>query len=218
MASWIKEAGIALGWICTYLCFQGAAFAMTAEVTRLQDEWAEIKYKTAPEQREQRFAELTRQAKKVAAQNPKDPEALIWAGIIESSYAGVRGGLGALSLVKGAKESLERAIEIDPAAMEGSGLVSLGSLYYQVPGWPISFGDDKKAVEFLRKGLALNPSGIDSNFFYADYLYRSGDLSGAEAYLRRAMKAPLRPGRLSADDGRRDEIDVLLKKIAEKKQ
>lgn len=213
-----EHVRIAIGWVCAYLCFQGVGFAMTPEVTRLQDEWAEIKYKTSPEQREQRFAELTRQAKKVAAQNPKDPEALIWAGIIESSYAGVRGGIGALSLVKGAKELLERAIEIDPTAMEGSGLVSLGSLYYQVPGWPISFGDDKKAVEFLRKGLALNPNGIDSNFFYADYLYRSGDLSGAEAYLRRAMKAPLRPGRLSADDGRRDEIDVLLKKVSEKKQ
>ena len=36
---------------------------------------------------------------------------------------------------------------IDPKALDGSAYASLGSLFYQVPGWPIGFGDDKKAAE-----------------------------------------------------------------------
>lgn len=87
-----------------------------------------------------------------------------------------------------------------------------------MPGWPIGFGDDRKALEFLRKGLAAHPDGIDANYFYGDYLFRSGDLAGAEQALRKAMRAPPRPGRALADDGRKQEIEQLLQKIADKKR
>ncbi|MFM1869833.1 MAG: hypothetical protein RLY99_577, partial [Pseudomonadota bacterium] len=90
--------------------------------------------------------------------------------------------------------------------------------YYQVPGWPIGFGDDKKATEFLRKGLAINPDGIDPNYFYGDFLFRNGDLAGAEKSLRKALQAAPRNGRKVADDGRRKEINQLLEKIAEKRK
>jgi Tfp pilus assembly protein PilF len=47
-----------------------------------------------------------------------------------------------------------------------------GALYYQVPGWPIGFGDKDKANELLKKALALNPDGIDPNYFYGDFLLK----------------------------------------------
>jgi tetratricopeptide (TPR) repeat protein len=120
--------------------------------------------------------------------------------------------------VKNAKKIFEKALEINPAALDGSAYTSLGSLYYQVPGWPISFGDDKKAAEYLKKGLSINPDGIDPNYFYADYLFRSGDYSGAEKSLRKALQAPARNSRKVADDGRRKEINQLLEKVAEKRK
>jgi tetratricopeptide (TPR) repeat protein len=90
-------------------------------------------------------------------------------------------------------------------------------LYYQVPGWPIGFGDDKKALENLKRGLAINPDGIDPNYFYGDYLFRKGDYDGAERALRKALQAPARPGRKLADEGRRGEIAQLLDQIAAKR-
>src|SRR5690606_30096731 len=129
-----------------------------------------------------------------------------------------KGGLGALSSVKSAKKSLEQALEIDPKALSGSAYTSLGSLYYQVPGWPIGFGDNKKALEYLKKGLEINPDGIDSNYFYGDYLFREGDLDGAERALRKALQAAPRKGREDADAGRRGEINQLLDKIATKRK
>lgn len=193
-----------------------SAMAMNPEVSRLQNEWAEIKYRQPKESHEARLAVLAKSAEAAVLKAPGDAELLVWYGIVEGSYAGARGGLGALGLVKNAKKSFEKAIEINADVLEGSALTSLGSLYYQVPGWPIGFGDDKKALEFLKKGLAVNPNGIDSNFFYGDFLYRSGDYSGAEQALRKALKAPPRPGRTLADDGRRGEIQELLRKISEK--
>ena len=195
-----------------------AAAAPPEEVSRLQGAWEQIKYQTPANQQEKQFEQLTGQARQAALQNPASAEVLIWYAIIESTYAGAKGGLGALSHVKNAKKTLEQALAIDPQALNGSAYTSLGSLYYQVPGWPIGFGDDKKALENLRRGLAINPDGIDPNYFYGDYLFRKGDYEGAERALRKALQAPPRPDRKLADEGRRGEIAQLLEQIAAKRR
>lgn len=195
-----------------------ATFAFGPEVVRLQQDWAEIKYKQPKNQQEQKFASLLKIAEDYVSKAQNDPEILIWYGIVEASYAGARGGLGALGNVKNAKKSFERAIELKPTALDGSAFTSLGSLYYQVPSWPIGFGDNKKALEFLKKGLAANPEGIDPNFFFGDFLFKNGDYANAEQALKKALKAAPRPGRELADEGRRGEIESLLQKIAEKKK
>ena len=61
--------------------------------------------------------------------------------------------------------------------------------------------------------MSLNPNGIDSNFFYADFLIDKGEFEEAKAYLNKARKAPGRPGREDADQGRRIEILQLIEKI-----
>ncbi len=195
------------------------AYASVEEdVLRLQQEWEKVKYLSPATQHEKGFETLVKEAEKLAAKYPTRAEPIIWYGIIESSYAGAKGGLGALGHVKNAKKNFEKALEINANALDGSAYTSLGSLYYQVPGWPIGFGDDKKAAEYLKKGLSINPDGIDPNFFLGDFLFRSGDLAGAEKSLRKALQAPNRTGRQVADDGRRKEIIQLLEKIAEKRK
>ncbi len=195
------------------------AYASVEEdVLRLQQEWEKVKYLNPATQHEKGFETLVKEAEKLAAKYPTRAEPIIWYGIIESSYAGAKGGLGALGHVKNAKKNFEKALEINANALDGSAYTSLGSLYYQVPGWPIGFGDDKKAAEYLKKGLSINPDGIDPNFFLGDFLFRSGDLAGAEKSLRKALQAPNRTGRQVADDGRRKEINQLLEKIAEKRK
>ena len=57
------------------------------------------------------------------------------------------------------------------AALDGSAYTSLGTLYYKVPGFPIGFGDHKKARQLLEAALKVNPDGIDSNYFYGEYLF-----------------------------------------------
>lgn len=188
------------------------------EVTRLQQQWEQIRYNSPPEAREAQLARLLAEAQTSAAQYPGSADVLIWEAIVESTYAGAKGGIGALSNAKSAKKTLEQALAISPEALSGSAYTSLGSLYYQVPGWPLGFGDDRKAVELLRKGLAVNPDGIDPNFFYGDYLYRKGEYAEAARFLNKALQAPPRPGRKLADEGRRGEIEQLLAKIAAKRK
>ena len=182
-------------------------------LARLQSRWAEVNYQLPEKQREAAFAELAAQAETEVRNNPA-PELLIWRGIILSTYAGAKGGLGALELVKASKASLEQALAKNDQALEGSAYTSLGALYYQVPGWPVGFGDDDKAQAMLSKALTLNPDGIDPNYFYGDFLYRQERYADARVALLKAQAAKPRPGREVADQGRQAEIKALLDKVA----
>jgi Tfp pilus assembly protein PilF len=140
-------------------------------------------------------------------------ETLIWEGIVLSSEAGAKGGLGALGLAKDAKQRLDEALKINDKALSGSAYTSLATLYAKVPGWPIGFGDKERAEEFFKKSLAINPHGIDPNFFYGEYLADRDRVAEARTYLEAALKAPPRPGRELADSGRRQEVQALLTKL-----
>lgn len=182
-------------------------------VAALQQEWEQIRYQAPAKQREARFEQLAGKAHQASEQFAGRPEPLIWEGIVLSSWAGEKGGLGALGLVKQAKALYEKAIAIDAKALDGSALNSLGVLYYKVPGWPIGFGDKDKARELLQKALAVNPQGIDANYFFAEYLIETKQPAAAQAYLERALQAPPRAGRQLADEGRREEARALLAQI-----
>lgn len=180
----------------------------------LQQQWAHIRYELPEKQREAAFAKLATQAEAAVKQEPA-AELMIWQGIIYSTWAGAKGGLGALGLVKQAKASLEQALQLDDQALQGSAYTSLGALYYQVPGWPIAFGDDDKAEELLKHALEINPQGIDPNYFYADYLMRQKRYAEALQALQRAEQAAPRLGREVADQGRHVELQALAQQLTE---
>lgn len=191
--------------------------AFDAELLSLQQAWAKVNYETpAGDARVQAFDALEKRAETFTHEHPKRAEAYIWEGIIESSYAGAKGGLGALSLCKEARGNLEAALKLDPSALDGSAYTSLGTLYYKVPGFPLGFGDDDKAGALLTQALKLNPAGIDPNYFYAEYLFEQGQYSQSLQYLDRAAHAAPRPGREVADKGRQGEIAALRAKVKSK--
>ena len=128
-----------------------AATPMDDAVVELQREWEVVRYQVPAADKLSRWEALAAKAHKYSAQYPAQSEPLIWEGIIVSTWAGDKGGLGALGLVKDAKKMYERALEINPQALDGSAYNSLGVLYAKVPGWPVSFGDKDKA-----RDMALN--------------------------------------------------------------
>ena len=188
------------------------------QIAYLQNEWARIKYQIpGDEEKLAAIHKLEDHAARVTAAYPQ-AETKIWQAIILSTDAGIVKGMSALPKVTKAKELLESALSQNQTALDGSGHTSLGSLYYQVPGWPVAFGDDDKAEEHLKMALQMNPDGIDPNFFYGDFLLQDNRLDEAQAYLERALQAPDRPGRAVADAGRRQEIKAALANIAEKRK
>lgn len=211
---WLAGAALAvLAGVAGMLPPVARAASLDESVAELQHDWEVIRYQTPVAEREKRFEALAAKAHKVSENFAGRSEPLVWEGIIVSSWAGEKGGLGALSLVKQAKAIYESAIQIDGNVLDGSAYNSLGVLYYKVPGWPLGFGDKAKAKELLQKALAINPKGIDPNFFYGEYLVETKQPDDAVNYLERALQAPARPGRQIADTGRREEVRAMLEKL-----
>lgn len=209
--------------LCIYLLFgilSSPAWALESadqeRLTAIQQSWAHIQYELPAEQRAAAFEKLAAQASAFTQSRQSVAEAWIWSGIVTSSWAGAQGGLGALGKVKVARTDLEKAMALDPNALQGSAYTSLAALYDRIPGWPIGFGDAEKAEQLLKQGLQLNPTGIDSLYFWGDHLYRQGRYAEAKAALLKALQAPPRPGRETADTGRRQEIQALLGEVNKK--
>lgn len=197
--------------------FAASAAELDADLLALQQGWAVANYETpAGDARKQAFESLSARAEALVEKYPNRAEPLIWQGIVLSTYAGVKGGLGALGIAKKSRAALEAALKIDPKALDGSAYTSLGTLYYKVPGFPVGFGDDDKAQDYLRKALAINPNGIDPNYFYGEFLYEQKDYAQAQQHLQTALHATPRPGREVADRGRKQEVQALLAKVNEK--
>ncbi len=199
------------------LILTNKSFAVEHEsVKNLQDRWSIINYTINEDDREKEFSVLLKEADEVVSKVNNSAESLIWRGIIKSSYANAKGGLGALSIAESSKKDFEEALKINENALDGSAYTSLGVLYAKVPGWPIGFGDEKKAKELLLKALLIDHTSIDANFFYAELLYADRSYKEALSYLEKAKKAPPREGREVADKGRKEEIEDLMKKVNKK--
>lgn len=206
-AARLASAGAAIVLLCI-TTGQVALAQMT--VHDLQAQWAVVNYQTENKAQLEAFDKLIAAAEDYTGTHPDDADGWVWSGIIKSSFAGAKGGLGALGLAKAARRDLEKALEIDDRAMNGSAYTTLGTLYLNVPGWPIGFGSDKKAEAMLRKGLEIDPDGIDSNYFFAEFLRAQGEIDQAKIYYGKASQAAPRPGRPLADQGRHEEINAAL--------
>lgn len=184
-----------------------------ADLAALQHSWAAAYYEAPEAQKKPAFEKLVAAADDLLARHPQQAEVLTWHAIVLSSAAKFSGGLHALGQAKQARDELQQAERIDATTLGGSVYTSLGSLYANVPGWPIGFGSKDKAEAYLQKALAINPDGIDPNFFYAELLAARGDKATARRYYEKALAAAPRAGREDADAGRRAEIDAALRKL-----
>ncbi|HYJ42252.1 MAG TPA: hypothetical protein VEW08_15775 [Steroidobacteraceae bacterium] len=217
--NWLETLAIAVAFLPLAFPALAEDAPFTAELTGIQQSWDQANYRSANAEDKQRQLEaLSARSEALVHKYPQRAEPLVWEGIVLSTYAGAKGGLGALSLAKKSRDCLLEATRIDAAALRGSAYTSLGALYFKVPGWPIGFGDRDKATTFLNKALALNPDGMDPNYFIGELLYEQGEYSRSLQHLQKALAAPPRPDRPVADAGRRAEINTLIAKVSSKLQ
>ncbi len=199
------------------LSVSALSFSATADtLLDVQRDWAHVNYDLTGDEQEKAFNVLLHKAEEWVKKQPDSAEAHIWLGITQSSFAAVKGGLGALSLAKKAKKNFEQALRLDEKALSGSAMVSLGVLYHKVPGWPLGFGDDDKAKDLILAGLEQSPDGIDSNYFAAEFFFDNKQYDKALSHLQIAQTATPRADRPLADKGRQLEIATLKQRVEAK--
>ena len=175
------------------------AYDLAPAVQHIESEWARIHYSVAREQQDKEFKYLLSKVTDLQAQHPKQAEFIILQAIIVASNAENVDAFSALEAIHEAKDLLVQAIELNPKALDGAAFVTLGTLYYMVPAWPVAYGDNDKAQQLLEKALAINANTIDANFYYADFLVTQGKQEQAIKYFNRALTVPVRATQIFAD-------------------
>jgi hypothetical protein len=66
----------------------------------------------------------------------------------------------------------------------------LGKIYHELPGWPISFGDDDKSIQFLRKALSISPTNRYNYLFLVEVLLNEGYEKEAKQKLEKVFPCP----------------------------
>ena len=188
--------------------------AMDAEVSHIDGEWARIKYQVKGRDEQLKEIEaLAKQAAAVVDRYPGRAEPLLWQGIVTSEEAAMASVFHQLGLATDARKMFERAEAIDPRVLHGAVTMSLGVIYYRVPGFPIGFGNKETARHYLEAAVAMDPDGLDSNYFYGDFLIQRGEYEQARNVLVHALAAPVNSDRPIWDAGRRADIQALLASI-----
>lgn len=212
----IRKAPLALAaaMLMTLAAPLAAADSLSHDVKAINDGWAHISYEVKGSSTQTKALDrLAQQAAALVQKYPGKAEPLVWQGVVISEQANRANIFHKLGLATRARDILTRAYAIDPKAAGGGAAMSLGVLYYKVPGSPIGFGDKVRAKKLLKEALAVDPNGLDANYFYGDFLYDQGDNAGAKSYLMKALRAPHDPSRPIWDAGRRREVQALLAKL-----
>jgi tetratricopeptide (TPR) repeat protein len=181
-----------------------------ALIEGLRRDWAMAAYRTPASQQQAAFESLVERGRAAAERFPQRAEPHIMHGVALSFLAGIKGGLPAWQLIKRARTEFERAIAIDPRALNGAALYQLGELYYRVPGWPVGFGDPERAEALMKQAIAVDPTGVAPRLYYAGFLIDRKRTDEARRQLELALQAPPRPGDPIADAGRRADARALL--------
>ncbi|BCX80737.1 hypothetical protein MIT9_P0313 [Methylomarinovum caldicuralii] len=161
-------------------------FAVAAD--RIGARWDEITYHWPKARREAGLTRLLAEIRALRQQQPDQADLLIWEAIVTVSRASLSPNLSVLGQLQQTRKLLERAIALDPRALDGAAYLTLACLYYKLPGWPLSFGDRDKAEIYFRKALALNPDGIETHYYYARYLHDRGETAAAQAHFEKVLQ------------------------------
>ncbi len=194
---------------------QSFAESLNDSLQRIESEWASIYYSTSKQKQGPAYSELLDKTIHLSRQHPNNAEPIIWEAIVKATNADHQDAVSALESIHDARDLLLKAIEINPQAMDGSAYVTLGTLYYMAPKWPIGFGDEETAQKMLQTALKINPNGIESNYFYGDFLLSNNNFNEAEKYFKRALAIPARAEQFYADNQLKEQARIALKNTHE---
>jgi tetratricopeptide (TPR) repeat protein len=116
-------------------------------------------------ERDNMFREGTEAGKAAVALQPNKPEGHFWLG---ANYGGTaaHSTLSNLSSFRDIKNEMETVLKLDEGYQGYSAYIGLGRLYLGAPR--VLGGDVSKAIEYLEKGIKLNPSNSVMRYYLAE--------------------------------------------------
>lgn len=183
------------------------AFGLLAEVFYWRGETAPAAKKLDLFQRGVEYGE------EGVAVNEDSLEANFWLSVNYGMYGYEKGILKSLSLIKPIQKCAERALEIDEAYFYGGPWRVLGRLYNKAPGWPVSVGDNRKALECFQTALEFGPKFYLNHIYVAECHLSLNDKRKAREHFEWVVNAPPSKNHEREDEAYKKEARAMLKKL-----
>lgn len=118
-----------------------------------------------------------------------NPDAHFWIAVLYGQIGQTKGILNSLLLVEKIKDELEKCLSLDPRFDYAYHV--LATLYLRAPGWPISIGDQDKALEYQLQAVKLNPNYLPYQWALYQIYDQLGDKHAAQKTLQLIDKIPV---------------------------
>lgn len=163
--------------------------AALAELSRLKFMQAQLE--SDKERRVQLFENAIETADQALALNANDVRGLFWKAAAMGKVAEDSGIINALRMLRPMESMLLKVIELDEHYENAGAHRALGRMYHQLPGFPISFGSNRKALMHLKRAHELFPRDVITRAFYAELLYDSGRKAEARKHAEFVLATPV---------------------------
>lgn len=137
-------------------------------------------------------------------------ESNFWLAVNYGAFGQEKGIMQSLALIKPIKERAEKVISLDESYFYGGAHRVLGRLYHKAPGFPLSIGSTRKAIEHLEKAVALGPKFFLNRLFLAEAYISNRDKKQAREQLEWLVKTPSNKNHEIEDEDIKHQAESLL--------
>lgn len=163
--------------------------AAIAELSRLEFMIAQLE--RDKNRRVQLFERCIAIADQSLALNANDVRGLFWKAVAMGKMAEDSGIVNALRMLRPMEKILLNVVTLDEKYENAGAHRALGRMYHKLPGFPISFGSNQKALTHLKRAHELFPRDIMTRAFYAEVLYDEGRQAEARKHADFVLATPI---------------------------
>ncbi len=163
--------------------------AAIAELSRL--EFMQAQLELDKDRRVHLFESCVAIADQALALNANDVRGLFWKAAAMGKMAEDSGVLSALRMLRPMEKMLLKVVALDERYENAGAHRALGRMYHKLPGFPISFGSNQKALMHLKRAHALFPQDVITRAFYAEVLYDEGKEKEARKHANFVLVTPI---------------------------
>lgn len=163
--------------------------AAIAELSRLKFMIAQLEMDK--NRRVQLFERCIAIADQALALNANDVRGLFWKAAAMGRMAEDSGIVDAFRMLRPMEKMLLKVVALDEKYENAGAHRALGRMYHKLPGFPISFGSNQKALAHLKRAHELFPRDIITRAFYAEVLYDEGRKAEARRHADFVLATPI---------------------------
>lgn len=163
--------------------------AAIAELSRLKFMIAQLEMDK--DRRVQLFERCVAIADQALALNANDVRGLFWKAAAMGKMAEDSGIVNAFRMLRPMEKMLLKVVALDEKYENAGAHRALGRMYHKLPGFPISFGSNQKALAHLKRAHELFPRDIITRAFYAEVLYDEGRKAEARRHADFVLATPI---------------------------